>query len=276
MRSIFEYTNYREFLNDYYKEQKEKTRYFTYRYFSEKAGFKSPNQLQLIIQGKRNLTESALFRVAEVLKLNSAEMDYFRDLVGFGQAKSVEDKNFYYQKLLTNKKSPNIRELEREQFEFLTNWYHAVVRELIACTGFSGDFEAMAKQAWPQLTAAQVRKSVKLLEKFNLIKKNEDGTYSQTSGGVTIGPEVRDVALVKYHTGLLEISKRVLKELDYSEFNISSVTVGVSEETYRTMRDELDRFRKRILNLAAEDKKPERVYQMNLQLFPFSQKGKES
>jgi len=61
MESLFTYTDFRKYLADFYEEKKQTTRYFTYRYFSQKAGFKSPQPAPADQQGKRNLTEPALF-----------------------------------------------------------------------------------------------------------------------------------------------------------------------------------------------------------------------
>ena len=42
MINIFEYQNYRLYLKDYYQEQKSTKKYFSYRYFSKKAGINAP------------------------------------------------------------------------------------------------------------------------------------------------------------------------------------------------------------------------------------------
>ncbi len=272
MEPIYQYTDFRTYLADFYGHMKKTTRFFTYRYFSQKAGFKSPNQLQLIIQGKRSLTEPALFRLCDILKFNQTEIEYFKDLVAYNQAGSLEEKNFYYQRLLGNRKCENIRALEQDQFEYFTKWYHAAIRELAAMPGFKGDENDIAKKLWPQITPAQVRKSISLLERFGLIRKNPDGTFTQTVGGVTVSPEVRSLALVQYHQEMLEISRRALQEHPLEDINVSSVTVGVSKQTYEAMRAELDLFRKKILAMASAEKAPERVYQLNFQLFPLSKK----
>ena len=42
MRDLFEYINYRRYLADYYRSRKEELPAFSYRYFCNKAGIKSP------------------------------------------------------------------------------------------------------------------------------------------------------------------------------------------------------------------------------------------
>lgn len=275
MKTIFEHTDFREYLKAYYEHRKKNTRYFTYRYFSQKAGFKSPNQLQLIIQGKRNLTERAFFRCAEALGLNPAETEYFRDMVGYGQAKTIPEKDYHYQKLMNNKNCANIKVLDKDCFDFLANWKHGAVREMIAIMDFRGDYEKLAKNIQPAITSAQAKKSVALLERFGLIKKEADGRYVQTTGAVEPSRDVRRMALVKFHREMLSLSRDVLAERPSEEFNISGVTLGVSARTRDKIQAEIDAFRKKVLNMAAEESEPERVYQLNLQLFPLSKKDPE-
>jgi uncharacterized protein (TIGR02147 family) len=276
MKSIYHYTEYREFLKDFYEEKKTTTTFFSYRYFSQKAGFKSPNQLQLIMQGKRNLTDAALFRVAQALALSPAETEYFKDLAGFGQAKNPEEKNFYYQRILDNKKCKDIKQIEKRQYEYLSTWYHSVLRELAVIQPGPADALALSRQTWPPLSPAQVKKSLELMEQLGLLEKNPDGTWRQTSAGVTTGPEASALAVTNYHKEMLTLAKKALTELPPKEINICGLTLGVSPETYQVIRKEVQQFQEHILHIASQDQKPEQVYQLNLQLFPLSRKEKVS
>jgi len=66
--TIFEYDNYRAYLRDLYKFYKETKPHFSYRYFPQKAGFRSPNFLQLVIEGKRNLSPESIEKFTNALK----------------------------------------------------------------------------------------------------------------------------------------------------------------------------------------------------------------
>lgn len=272
MKSIYHYTDYRQFLKDFYEYKKRTTGFFSYRYFSQKAGFKSPNQLQLIMQGKRNLTEAALFRVAQALELSPSETEYFKDLAGFGQAKNPDEKNFYYQRILDNKKCKDVKQIERRQYEYLSTWYHSVLRELAVIVK-PGDAEALARRVWPALTPAQAKKSLELMEQLGLLEKGPDGAWRQTSAGVTTGPEAEALAVTSYHREMLALARRSLTELPPADINICGLTLGVSGETYRAIRREVQQFQEHVLHLASQDQKPERVYQLNMQLFPLSTRG---
>ena len=98
--TIFEYDNYRAYLRDLYKFYKETKPQFSYRYFSQKAGFRSPNFLQLVIEGKRNLSPESVEKFTHALKLGKKEAEFFRVLVYLNQARTVSEKKIYAEQLM--------------------------------------------------------------------------------------------------------------------------------------------------------------------------------
>ena len=49
-------------------------------------------------------------------------------------------------------------------------------------------------------------------------------------------------------------------------------TLGISENAYRRLVEEIAAFRKRIKEIVSEDEGSSRVYRLNLHLFPLSEK----
>lgn len=85
MSNLFSYTDYRNFLNDYYKEKKEKNPNFSFRVFSRLCGFSSPNYLKLVIMGKRSLASTGFSKLVKGLGLKKMEARFFKHLVDFSQ-----------------------------------------------------------------------------------------------------------------------------------------------------------------------------------------------
>jgi uncharacterized protein (TIGR02147 family) len=54
------------------------------------------------------------------------------------------------------------------------------------------------------------------------------------------------------------------------ERDISGVSIGISLEGFRMVREELARCRQRLLEIAEKDPYGNRVYRVNLHLFPLS------
>ncbi len=72
---------------------------FTFDMFAKMGGFSSASFPKLVIDGKRNLTKSSAGKMAIALKLNKKATDYFHTIVEFSQAKALETKSKFLQKI---------------------------------------------------------------------------------------------------------------------------------------------------------------------------------
>lgn len=266
--SVFEYKDYRKFINDWYHHHKELNSSFSYRSFSKHAGFNSSNFFMLVMQGKRNLTESSIKNMMKGLRLNKQEQEFFRNLVFFNQAKTHEDKDFYYKKLLQSKKYRQIKPIERERYEYYSNWYHPVVRELVVSSDFDGTPEWIAQRITPSITPAQAAKSIDLLENLGFIESSGIGKWKQASTIVSTGPQISSVVVHNYHKELLDLSKEVMDRISMKDRDVSALTLGVKRERIAEIIEKIREFRKEILKMASTDAEPEEVAQLNIQFFP--------
>jgi|GEM_PF-5479849 len=95
--NIYDYYDFRKYLNDFYKHKKATSKVFSYRYFAKRAGFNSGSFLKLVMDGKRNLTEDSLDKFINAMELKEEEATYFRALVGLGQSQTNREKMRFYQ-----------------------------------------------------------------------------------------------------------------------------------------------------------------------------------
>lgn len=268
--NIFEYRDYRSFLKDWYQHAKKTQRSYSYRRFAQKAGFHTSNFMMLVIQGKRNLTEDSLKKFIVGLGLNKQEGDFFRNLVYFNQARSYEDQNFYYQRLLRSKKFSQRKPIEKQHYQYYSAWYHPVVRELVVSEDFDGSPDSIAERLFPAVTSAQVSKSIELLEQIGFIQKDGNNRYKQSSALISTGPEVQSVVVHNYHKILLDLSKQMMDLLSLQYREVSAMTLGVKKERIPELRSKIREFRQEILKMIAEDTEPEEVVQFNMQFYPLT------
>src|SRR5262249_33177209 len=95
MVTVYDYADYREFLRDRFFELKKKNPLFSYRSFNRLAGLKNSGFLKLVIEGKKNLGEIGILKMARGFKLNEVETRYFDSLVRFNQAGDGEEREHY-------------------------------------------------------------------------------------------------------------------------------------------------------------------------------------
>jgi uncharacterized protein (TIGR02147 family) len=130
MISIFDYTDYRLFLRDYYTEQKMLNPSFSYQALADRAGLKSKTYLHKVITGKKNLAKSSVLKVAKAIKLKYRETEYLNALVDFNNAKTIREKEYYFTKV--KELSPAVQgQLVLKSQLIFSKWYFVAISELV-------------------------------------------------------------------------------------------------------------------------------------------------
>lgn len=272
---LFRYDNYRNYLRDWYEEHKKAGLPLTFRSFSKKAGFQSPNFFKLVMDGQRNLTEESLPKFVLGLGLNKQEQEFFRNLVLYNQAKAHAERDFFYQRLLQSRKFSQLKPVEKQQYEYYSTWYHPIIRELIASKDFDGTPEWIAARLQPTVSPLQVEKSIELLGQLKFIEKKSDGKWRQSSTLLSTGAEVNSVVVVNYHKKILDLTKELLDVVPQSERDVSCLTLGVAHSRIAELKKKIGEFRQEILKLVSTDVEPEAVVQLNIQMVPVTRTGVE-
>lgn len=269
MINLFEYLNYRDFLKDAYEERHAVDWRFSHRYIAEKAGFDA-SMFNKILQGKRNLTARLVSVFADVFCNDDREKKYFADMVAFNQAKNHSESRQYLEKLVATKEC-KVEDVAKDQFEYFDNWYHAVIRELVTFYPYVGDDAALGLMVRPPITASQVKSSIALLERLSMIRKNpETGFYEQTQGLISSGSESYSTAVNSYIQQNLTVAQDAMDRFGRDERNLSTLAFGCDEDTYKELVEMVRRFRREILAKVGQCQKPNRVFQLGMQLFPLS------
>lgn len=270
---IFAYLDYREYLGDYYTAAKANSRAFSYRWFSRRAGFSSPNFLKLVIDGQRNLGADSIERFSDALGHDATSAEFFANLVAFGQAETADEKNEAFERVAASRRFRRARRLDRAFFDYLSNWYYPAIREMVARVDFREDPTWIARQLVPRITAAQARKALDLLLELGLLERDEDGRLTRGDASLTTGHEVRSLAIANYHRQMLERASDSIDLIDRERRDISALTVCVRPERVPELKARIQGFREVLLDLCDRDESPTVVYQLNLQLFPLTREG---
>jgi uncharacterized protein (TIGR02147 family) len=279
MKSIYEYTNYRLYLKDYYEERKA-TEGFTYRDFSRLTGMNSTSWLLHLIKGTKNLSADSIIRVSKALKHSKAEAEYFEMMVPFSQARTNGVKDHYYQRMLALKRKLKIARIGEEQYDYYTKWYHPVIRSMVSKVDFRDgkgghDFAKLARCLMPPIPAREAKKSVELLEKLGLVIPTAEGGYAQSSALISTGDEVSSLNVINYHKQVSRLAEEAHDISAKEERDISALTLGVSEADFHLIKARIQAFRKEIMDIAMASADPDRVYQLNFQLFPVAKPSAE-
>ncbi|MCD6024624.1 MAG: hypothetical protein K0Q91_1540 [Fibrobacteria bacterium] len=268
--NLLSYSDYRQYLRDYYEVHKAANADFSFRYLSLRAGINSSAFYKYVIDGKRNLTKGSLLKTCAALNLKDREAEYFENLVFFNQAKTLQEKNLFFDRLTKLRGQYETRRVEREQYAYYSEWHHAAVREMMACMVFNGDYEDLGRRLAPPISAAKARESVALLNKLGLARKDAQGRWTPSdpvlvTGGVRGVKEIEDFQL-----RMLMLASEAFVRFPVEQRFMSSTTFSVSEDTLNLFKRRILELKSELLEFARKDAAADRVYQLSLNLFPLS------
>lgn len=283
MPVLGEYTNFRQYLKDVYEYRRatETTglRSYSYSTFSAAADIRSPNYLKLIIEGRRNLSEDMINRFARALRLSKTETEEFRALVLYGQATEPIDRNQYLKELadLRARRAFEAGEINKDSWEKMPGWIGWVLYAMSEQQGVDFDPQTLQRLFRVKADAGDIRESLtKLIDSGELGRNQETGEVYKNRDLIE-SPQDLPVALIrKLQAELIYLGIESLFRDSPKEREFGAMTVAMTEEEFQNVRFELRQLRKRLqrdLLVKRKVSKGERVYQMNIQLFPVTDKA---
>lgn len=278
---LFKYLDYRRFLKDYYREQKEKKgSLFSFRSFARQAGQASPNFLKLVMDGKRNLGPDGIKCFVKALKLGKEEAAYFENLVHFNQCSTDDERNEWYKRLSASKKYREIKEIEKDYFVYFSRWYYAAIRELVLLPEFKEDPDWIARKLSPPITVKEAATALELLQKLGFLKR-EKGKLVQSEKNITTAREIISLAIANFHRQMIQRAAESIDRTRPEKRDVSSLTIALSKDKFEEAKRRIQEFRRELNVLLSEDAKPDSVgsrsdavdavYQINFQLFNLSE-----
>jgi uncharacterized protein (TIGR02147 family) len=268
MVNIFDYLDYREYIRDHYREQKGKKSFFSYRFIGNRVGMDSSYVIK-VLQGNLHISRKKIPQFVTLLDLSGGEAEYFETLVLFCKAKTEMERKLCFEKLFSISMVKANR-LEAHQYEFFQKWYYSAIWAIINCSGFNGNYRALARQCSPAITAWDAKRAVLLLERLRFIAKDPDGKYHTTSSNLTTGSKWQSLAIEQYQHEMMRLADASIEHYKKPERDLSTVTLNVAESALPEIRDHINRFRSSLISMINNYRGSDRVYQLNVQLFPLS------
>jgi uncharacterized protein (TIGR02147 family) len=268
MKSIEYYTDYRTFLSDFYREKKNASPLFSYRTFCRMAELKSPSIFKEVVSGKRGLTSETIFAFSKGLRLAPRDARFFENLVLFNQAKNEEAKKKYLTILRGLRYRKPQKQIPVHLFEYYENWYHPVIRELVVSMQWNNDYSILAKAVAPTIKTSEARESVSLLLRLGFIRRESDGTYTQTDPDITTGPEVNSIAVRQLNRRYAQLGVEAIDRFPPSQRDVSSIIMGIAGDKLPLLKQEIIDFRKRLISLTEGEKGIDEYFALVLEFFP--------
>jgi uncharacterized protein (TIGR02147 family) len=273
MVSLFDYLDYRQFLRALFEEKKRENIGFSHRSLMKKLSLQAPGHMLFIMQGKRRLTTAIALRLASYLGFSRREQRYLLALVRYSDAKTPAEKQYAFEELLQLRQHPSTI-LSQESYRFYEKWYYSVVRAFLDVESIRDDYARLAASLRPAITVAQAREAVELLLELGLISRDESGVLRPTKSAISTGDAWQGAVVHNLQRQFIELSKESLDRFDKKERDISNLTVTVSDQTFDLIKKKVGELRSQIMAMACAEQAPDKVLQVNIQMFPLTEPKK--
>jgi uncharacterized protein (TIGR02147 family) len=275
---IFEYMDYRLYLLDWYNYRRELSkknlRPYSYSVFSAAANIKSPNYLKMIIEAQRNLSEDMIVKFSKALNHTREQAEEFRLLVLFSQATDPAERNFFLKELSEYRVLQKMRsgEIDKKAMEKIPNWIGWILYSMMDQEGVEFKPERLRELLRGKASVDEIEDALKSLVKSGEVAQDDlTGKLSKTRNLID-SPEDVPVALVRrLQSQLMYLGLESLYQDSPNEREFGSLTMSLTKQEFEELKFKLRQMRKQVNkdnSIRRMSTLGERVYQLNLQLFP--------
>ena len=267
---IYNYNNFRQYLADCQQARQDTEKRFTKSALSKLLGLPNTRSYFTDVLNGRKVSSVFTDRFVKIFELNKDEAQFFRILVLFNQAENPEERELYFDQLISLNRTPK-RVLDKNVSIYYKHWHNSAVRALLHIYDFKDNYSDLARKLNPPITVKQAKESIALLKKLNLIAQDPQGFYKPTDKSIVTPDYVKDEFIKQYQLSCLDMAKKALIKNTSAPQLISTNMVSISNIAYTRIEKKIGKFRSEIRSLIHKDENPaEKVYHMNIILFPAS------
>jgi uncharacterized protein (TIGR02147 family) len=275
---IGNYLDFRKFLSDYYGYRREISkkdlRPYNYAVFSAAANIKSPNYLKLIIEGRRNLSEEMILKFAKAMSLPKDQTEDFRLLVLFGQASDPAERNMHLKALNEKRVDSKLKsgEIDQKTWEKIPSWISWILYSLIDQKDVKFEAESLRKTLREKASVDEIQAALdSLLQSGEIVRDEKSGEVKKARSLMESAEDVPVALVRKLQAELMYLGLESLFRDSATEREFGSATLALTKQEFDDLRFQLRKLRKdaqKNIGVKRLTTKGERVYQLNLQLFP--------
>jgi uncharacterized protein (TIGR02147 family) len=265
---VMEYLEYREFLRDWFQERKRVARVTSYRYLSQKTGVDAA-WLVRVFHREGHLSDEAVGSFIKLCGLDARRAEYFKLLHRFSKTTSDTERRHCFDDMMRMRELES-RHLIEGEYGYFSGWIPSSLRSLIGITRDTSSSEFLAKSLSPSVTESEVVHAIELLRALGLIVPDANGGWNITDRILTTGAEIPSDSLRAFHRSILHLAEESLERHPPLERDISTLTLTLSASDLPEVKERISQLRRNLLQLARNAKTADRVYALNISMFPLS------
>lgn len=277
---VVNYLDFRKFLGDYYSYRREISkndiRPYSYAVFSAAANIKSPNYLKLIIEGRRNLSDEMISKFAKAMGLSKDHADEFRLLALYGQASDPAERNMHLKALNEKRVDSKLKsgEIDQKTWEKVPSWITWILYSLVDQKDVSFEPEKLRDLLRNKASLDELQVAVgSLIQAGEIVKDPQTGEMKKARSLMESAEDVPVALVRKLQAELMYLGLESLFQDAPTEREFGSATMALTKQEFEEIRFQLRKLRKETqknIGVKRLTTKGDRVYQLNLQLYPIT------
>lgn len=269
MPDLFAYLEYRDYLKDAYEARRKQQPFFSYRFIGNKVGMDS-SYLTRLFQKKLHLGDDLVDRMASAFGLTGEALEYFQNLVAFNKARNEVQARVFHDRL-AKLRGVGYQVVREDQSEYFSNWIHVALRSLLDYRPFDGDYDALGAELSPPVSGEDAKRAVFLLERLGMARRTEGG-YEILDQHLHSGDNWNTEAIKTFQKTTMELASRSLDTVPASDRDVSTMTMNIDASTLGALKVLVREFQENVAKLVENAPASDRVYHMNIQLFPLTRR----
>lgn len=262
------YLDFRSYLKDWFAYRKAVQPGYSMRGFARNPslGISSTSFMTNLLKGERNLTQRQRLAFIKALKLEGAEAEYFDFLVQFNQAKTLDEKNYFFTHLSRHRGS-RAKLLQEGQYAFFSEWHHSVIWNYLGLNGSESAPARIARHLAEELSPEKIQESLDLLLGMGLIKRTANG-FDVAERHLVINNAALGQKAKEYHRSFLRLASGALDRYPPEKRQFKLLAFTVSDKGFAAVKQRVEAFMQEVREIVDRDEDMNQVNVLGIQLYP--------
>lgn len=229
--------------------------------------------LPMVLNRKRNLTETVLKSILKRYKYNKKEIEFAVNLRTIGYSSKFEEKKSSINKINKLKNYRDFNQKEFELYKYLSEWYFVAIKEMTELQDFQEDVEWIQKRLAYNLNQKEIEKALKFLKKQNiLVYKNNKLTAAQKDMQCEEG--IYKLSLGGFHKQILNLAANAIDSIDRDKRRLLGHTLKINNKQIDQVHGILNEAFEKLKKISSTSELDEDVYHIELISIPITKKVK--
>jgi len=211
----------------------------------------NPGRISQYFDDHRAITKTVANKISAKLNLDESQKNYFLHLIATDERERRGD---------------HLRMIEADELSMIVEWYHDALIALISTTGFKNDFDWMSERLG--VPVPLIKASWDRLVRVGFITEVNDKVVLEPTPMTTSSGIPNEFLRLSHKDSLMNIIDN-LDRVHVDKRDMSMITLAIDSKKIPKAKEMIKVFRRKLANYLAQGKK-DRVYTINIQLFPLT------